>query len=67
MKNLFQTEYRIAAVYSLAALYVGGRIFHQRQTAIWVAAQPHYAFPEKRLGVRGRECVCDLYDQADGG
>ena len=66
MKNLFQTEYRIAAVYSLAALYVGGRIFHQRQTAIWVAAQPHYAFPKKRLGVRGRECVCDLYDQADG-
>lgn len=26
MKNLFQTEYRIAAVYSLAALHAGGRI-----------------------------------------
>ena len=31
MKNLFQTEYRIAAVYSLAALHAGGRIFHQRK------------------------------------
>ena len=38
MKNLFQTEYRIAAVYSLAALHVGGRIFHQRQATIWAAA-----------------------------
>ena len=66
MKNLFQTEYRIAAVYSLAALHAGGRIFHQRQATLWAAAQPHYAFPEKRLGVRGWECVCDLYDQADG-
>ena len=31
MKNLFQTEYRIAAVHSLAALHAGGRILHQRQ------------------------------------
>jgi len=37
-ENLFQIEHRIAAVYSLAALHVGGRIFHQRQAAIWVAA-----------------------------
>ena len=66
MKNLFQTEYRIAAVHSLAALHAGGRIFHQRQAAIWASAQPHHAFPEKWLGVRGRGCVCDLYDQADG-
>ena len=36
MKNLFQTEYRIAAVHSLAALHAGGRIFHQRQAAIWL-------------------------------
>ena len=28
MKNLFQIEHRIAAVYSLAALHVGGRILH---------------------------------------
>lgn len=67
MKNLFQPEHHIAAVHSLAALHVGGRIFHQRQTAIWAAPQPHYAFPEKRLGVREWECVCDLYDQVDGG
>ena len=67
MKNLFQIEHRIAAVYSLAALHAGGRILHQRQVAIWVSTQPHHAFPEKRLGVRGWECVCDLYDQADGG
>ena len=67
MKNLFQTEHHIAAVHSLAALHAGGRIFHQRQATLWAAAQPHYAFPEKRLGVRGWECVCDLYDQADGG
>lgn len=67
MKNLFQTEYRIAAVHSLAALHAGGRIFHQRQATLWDAAQLHYAFPEKRLGVRGWECVCDLYDQTDGG
>ena len=66
MKNLFQIEYRIAAVYSLAALHAGGRILHQRQAAIWASAQPHQAFPEKRLGVRGWECVGDLYDQADG-
>ena len=38
MKNLFQIEHRIAAVYSLAALHAGGRIFHQRQAAIWAAA-----------------------------
>ena len=38
MKNLFQIEHRIAAVYSLAALHAGGRILHQRQAAIWVAA-----------------------------
>lgn len=62
MKNLFQTEYRIAAVYSLAALHAGGRIFHQRQAAIWASAQPHHAFPEKRLGVGGWGCLCDLYN-----
>ena len=67
MKNLFQAEHRIAAVHSLAALHAGGRIFHQRQAAIWAAAQPHHAFPKKRLGVRGRECVCDLHNQTDGG
>ena len=66
MKNLFQIEHRIAAVHSLAALHAGGRIFHQRQAAIWAAAQPHHAFPKKRLGVRGRECVCDLHNQTDG-
>ena len=66
MKNLFQTEYRFAAVYSPAALHAGGRILHQCKATLWVTAQPHYAFPKKRLGVRGRECVCDLYDQADG-
>ena len=66
MKNLFQTEYRIAAVHSLAALHAGGRIFHQCKATLRAASQPHYAFPEKRLGVRGWECVCDLYDQADG-
>jgi len=55
MKNLFQIEHRIAAVYSLAALHAGGRILHQRQAAIWASAQPHHAFPEKRLGVRGRD------------
>ena len=55
MKNLFQTEYCIAAIHSLAALHAGGRVFHQRQAAIWASAQPHYAFPKKRLGVRGRD------------
>lgn len=65
MKNLFQIEHRIAAVHSLAALHAGGRIFHQRQAAIWASAQPHHAFPEKWLGVRGWECVCDLHNQAD--
>ena len=38
MKNPFQTEHRIAAVHSLAALHAGRRIFHQRQAAIWAAA-----------------------------
>lgn len=28
MKNLFQTEHRIAAVHSIAALHAGGRILH---------------------------------------
>ena len=36
MKNLFQTEYCIAAIHSLAALHAGGRILHQRQAAIWL-------------------------------
>lgn len=67
MENLFQTKYRAAAVYSLAALHADRRVFHQRQAVIRAAFEPHYAFPKKWLGVRGRECVCDLYDQADGG
>ena len=50
MENLFQTKYRAAAVYSLAALHVGGRIFHQCKASLRAAAQPHYAFPKKRLG-----------------
>ena len=67
MKNLFQIEHRIAAVHSLAALHTGGLILHQRKAALRTASKPHHAFPKKRLGVRGWECVCDLYDQADGG
>ena len=67
MHHLLQTDYPAADIYPFAALHAGGRILHQRQTAIWASAQPHHAFPEKRLGVRGWECVCDLYDQADGG
>ena len=51
MKNLFQTEYRIAAVYSLAALHAGGRVFHKLQAVIRSTFEPHHAFPEKRLGV----------------
>ena len=50
MKNLFQTEYCIAAIHSLAALHAGGRILHQRQAALWAAPQPNPAFPKKRLG-----------------
>ena len=38
MKNLFETEHRIAAVHSLAALHAGGRLLHQRKAAIWAAA-----------------------------
>ena len=34
MKNLFQTEHRVAAVHSLAALHTGGRILHQRKAAL---------------------------------
>ena len=64
--DVAELKERIAAVHSLAALHAGGRILHQRQAAIWTAAQPHHAFSEKRLGVRGRECICDLHDQADG-
>ena len=37
MENLFQTKYRAAAVYSLAALHADRRVFHQRQAVIRVA------------------------------
>lgn len=67
MKILFQTEHRLAAVHSLAALHAGRRILHKREIALRAAAKPHHASSEKRLGVRGWECVCDLHDQADGG
>ena len=66
MENLFQTQYRAAAVYSLAALHADRRVFHKLQAVIRSTFEPHHAFPEKRLGVRGWKCVCDLYDQADG-
>ena len=66
MKNLFQTEHRIAAVHSLAALHAGGRLLHQRKAAIWASAQPHYAFAKIGVGIRGRKCVCHLHNQADG-
>ena len=80
MKNLFQTEYCIAAIHSLAALHAGGRILHQRQAAEYIERLSrymasndrhyanHYATIKKWLDEdsKGRSAKNYTYDDNEG-